>query len=94
MGNHYHLLIETPEGNLSAGMRHLNGVFTQGYNKMRKRVGHLFQGRYTAILVDYKAYFLYLCRYIVLNPCAAKFVKKPEDWKWTSYRATAGLEKP
>ncbi len=68
MTNHYHLLVETPDGNLSKGMRQLNGVFTQDFNRRHKRVGHLFQGRYKAILVDKESYLLELCRYIVLNP--------------------------
>jgi REP element-mobilizing transposase RayT len=68
MGNHYHLMIETPEANLTKGMRYLNGVFTQWSNRRHKRSGHLFQGRYKAILVDRDFYFLELARYIVLNP--------------------------
>lgn len=90
MGNHYHLVIETPEGNLSKGMRALNGIYTQGFNKRHRRVGHLFQGRYKAILVDKDSYLLEVCRYVVLNPVRAKMVRKPEDWLWSSYRATAG----
>ncbi|MEQ5837697.1 transposase [Marinobacter sp. NFXS9] len=65
MGNHYHLLIETPEGNLSKGMRQLNGVYTQVFNRHHGRVGHVFQGRYKAILVEKDSYLLELCRYIV-----------------------------
>lgn len=91
MGNHYHLLIETPEGNLSRGMRQLNGIYTQAYNRRHKRPGHLFQGRYKAILVEKDSYLLALCRYIVLNPVAAGMVKAPGDWPWSSYLATAGL---
>lgn len=91
MGNHYHLLIETPEGNLSRGMRQLNGVYTQAFNCLHKRPGHLFQGRYKAILVEKDSYLLALCRYIVLNPVAAGMVKVPEDWAWSSYLATAGM---
>jgi putative transposase len=68
MSNHYHLLVETPDANLSKGMRQLNGVFTQSMNRKHHCVGHLFQGRYKAILVDKDAYLLELCRYIVLNP--------------------------
>lgn len=90
MDNHYHLLIETPEPNLVAGMRRLNGVYTQAFNRRHRRVGHLFQGRYKAILVDRDAYFLELCRYIVLNPLRAKAVKRQEQWPWSSYAATAG----
>ena len=93
MDNHYHLLIETPETNLSRGMRQLNGVFTQDFNRIHQRVGHLFQGRYKAIVVDKDAYLLEVSRYIVLNPVRAGIIKKPEEWKWSSYRALAGLEK-
>jgi len=92
MTNHYHLLIETVDPTLSRGMRQLNGVYTQAFNRRHERVGHLFQGRYKAILVEKEAYLLELSRYIVLNPVRAKMVKKPEEWEWSSYRATAGLE--
>ena len=91
MTNHYHLLIETVDPTLSRGMRQLNGVYTQAFNRRHERVGHLFQGRYKAILVEKEAYLLELSRYIVLNPVRAKMVKKPEEWEWSSYRATAGL---
>jgi len=93
MDNHYHLLIETPEGNLSQGMRQLNGVYTQAYNRRHKKVGHIFQGRFRAILVEKESYLLELCRYIILNPVRARAVDSPGDWKWTSYRATAGKTK-
>lgn len=91
MGNHYHLLLETVEPTLSRGMRQLNGVYTQGFNRRHQRVGHLFQGRFKAILVEKEAYLLELCRYIVLNPVRAKLVRAAKDWRWSSYRATAGL---
>jgi len=90
MDNHYHLLIETPEANLIRGMRRLNGVYTQGFNRRRKKAGHVFQGRYKSILVDKENYLLELCRYIVLNPVRAKSVKAPGDWQWSNFRATAG----
>lgn len=92
MDNHYHLLIQTPDGNLSKGMRQLNGVYTQSTNLRHRRVGHLFQGRFKAILVDSDAYLLELARYIVLNPVRAGMVEKPDDWAWSSYRASMGLE--
>lgn len=94
MGNHYHLLLETPEANLSRGMRQLNGVYTQRFNRRHKRSGHLFQGRYKAILVEKDAYLLEVARYIVLNPVRAGLVRSPGRWRWSSYRATAGLEEP
>jgi REP element-mobilizing transposase RayT len=91
MGNHYHLLIETPEADLGRGMRQLNGVYTQAFNRRHRRTGHLLQGRYKAILVEKESYLLELCRYIVLNPVAAGVVPTPENWRWSSYRSTAGL---
>ncbi|GGO80945.1 hypothetical protein GCM10011348_18810 [Marinobacterium nitratireducens] len=92
MGNHYHLLIETPEGNLCHGMRQLNGVYTQSFNRRHGRVGHLLQGRYKAILVEKEAYLLELARYIVLNPVRAEMVRSAVEWPWSSYRATVGCE--
>lgn len=92
MDNHYHLLVETPEGNLGRGMRHLNGLYTQRFNRRHGRVGHLFQGRYKAILVDREGYLLELCRYVVLNPVRAGVVPEPGAYRWSSFRATAGLE--
>ena len=89
MDNHYHLLIETPKGNLSKGMRQLNGLYAQRFNQKYQRVGHLMQGRYKAILVDKDNYLLELCRYIVLNPLRAGIVKDPKDYRWSSYLATA-----
>ena len=94
MDNHYHILIETPDGNLSLGMRQLNGVYTQARNKRHNKTGHLFQGRYKAILIQKDTHLLEVCRYVVLNPVRAKMVEKPEDWRWSSYRATAGKELP
>jgi len=93
MDNHYHLMIETPEANLSIGMRQLNGVYTQKYNRRHKKTGHIFQGRYKAILVEKESYLLELCRYVVLNPVRARIVEIPEDWKWSSYSATVGIKK-
>jgi putative transposase len=93
MNNHYHLIIETPDGNLSQGMRQLNGVYTQLFNKRHNRVGHIFQGRYKAILIQKESHLLEASRYVVLNPVRAKAVKDPEEWKWSSYRGTAGKEK-
>ncbi len=94
MTNHYHLLIETPDGNLAIGMRQLNGVYTQLFNKLHGRTGHLFQGRYKAILIQKDSHLLEVCRYVVLNPVRAKMVETPEDYPWSSYLATAGKGKP
>jgi REP element-mobilizing transposase RayT len=91
MANHYHLLVETPKANLSLGMRQLNGMYTQSFNRRHNRVGHLFQGRFKAILVEKESYLLELCRYIVLNPARVKGKGEIGAWKWSSYRATAGL---
>jgi REP element-mobilizing transposase RayT len=92
MDNHYHLLIETPDGNLSLGMRQLNGVYTQAFNRRYARTGHLFQGRYKALLIQKDAYLLEVCRYVVLNPVRARMMEQPGDWKWSSYQANAGKE--
>ena len=93
MENHYHLLIETPNANLSKGMRELNGVYTQGFNQRYRRVGHLFQGRYKAVIVEKDNHLLSLCRYVVLNPVRVGLIKRPEHWRWSSYRAMIGLGK-
>lgn len=92
MDNHYHLLIETPEGNLSEGMRQLNGIYTQKYNWLNGKTGHVFQGRYKAIIVDRDSYLLELVRYVSLNPVRAFMVMGPGDWAWSSYRSTAGID--
>ena len=92
MDNHYHLLLETPEPNLVRGMRRLNGVYTQAFNRRHRLVGHLLQGRYKSILVDKDSHLLELCRYVVLNPVRVKGrkVASVEDWPWSSYLPTAG----
>jgi putative transposase len=94
MGNHYHLIIETIDGNLSKGMRHLNGVYTQKFNWNHNTVGHIFQGRFKAILIEKETHLLQACRYVVLNPVRAKITKKPEGWQWSSFCGTAGLTTP
>ena len=88
---HYHLVVETPHPNLSRGMRHINGVFTQRINRLNKRTGHLLQGRFKSVLVEKESHLLELVRYVVLNPVRAQMVRSAKDWKWSSYRATAGL---
>jgi REP element-mobilizing transposase RayT len=94
MDNHYHLLIETPDGNLSVGMRQLNGVYTQKHNWLHQKSGHVFQGRFKAIVVEKESYLLELCRYVVLNPVRAGKTETPEQWRWSSYRFTAGMKAP
>jgi REP element-mobilizing transposase RayT/DNA-directed RNA polymerase specialized sigma24 family protein len=92
MGNHYHLVLHTRKANLSLLMRQINGVYTQAFNRQHNKAGHLFQGRFKAILVDRDAYLLEVCRYVELNPVRATMVKKPQAWAWSSYRAHVGLE--
>ncbi len=94
MGNHYHLLVETPEANLSRGMRAVNGEYTQAFNRRHGRPGHVFQGRFKAVLVEKEAHLLELCRYVVLNPVRARSMRvaSPGDWPWSSYRVTAGMD--
>lgn len=93
MGNHYHLLLETPEPTLSRGMRDLNSIYTQGYNRRNRRTGHVLQGRFKSILVERETHLLELCRYVVLNPVRAGIAAGAGQWRWSSFRATAGLER-
>lgn len=86
MDNHYHLLIETPKANISQIMQNINTSYTVYVNRRLKRAGHLFQGRYKAFIVDKENYLLELGRYIHLNPVRAGIVKRPEDYKWSSYK--------
>lgn len=94
MGNHYHLLAQTPEPNLSRGMRQLNGVYAQRFNRRHKRVGHLLQGRYGARLVQADEHLIAAARYIVRNPVRAGLCEHPSAWRWSSHRATLGAEPP
>lgn len=91
MSNHYHLLMETPSGNLSQIMRHINGAYTTYFNIKRKRAGHLFQGRYKSILVEADSYAVELSRYIHLNPVRAGMAANLEGYQWSSYRSYIGL---
>jgi len=90
--NHYHLFCRTPEPNLSRAMHMLNQLYAEYFNWRHRRVGHLFQGRFKAFLVDTDAYFREVARYVVLNPVRAGMRKTPGGYKWSSYRATAGIE--
>ena len=94
MDNHYHLLVETPLGNLPQIMHHINGAYTTYFNVKRKRSGHLFQGRYKAILVAIDEYAKELSRYIHLNPVRAKLVETAEKYDWSSYKFYIGKQKP
>ncbi|MCR4314555.1 MAG: transposase [Candidatus Uhrbacteria bacterium] len=93
MSNHYHLLVETPDGNLSTAMRDLNGNYSQWFNAHHSRVGHLFGGRFKAFIVEKETYLLVVARYIVLNAVRAGLVTHPRLWKWCSFSATAGIAK-
>ena len=95
MGNHYHLFVETPRANLDRIMRHINGVYTQRYNRLKKTDGPLFRGRYKAILVDRDEYMLQLTRYIHRNPIdtTRPLVNRLEDYPWSSYPAYVNKEK-
>jgi REP element-mobilizing transposase RayT len=92
MSNHVHLLIKTPEMTLSRGMHWLNGTWAARFNRRYRRRGHLFQGRFKGILVEEQSYLLTVARYVALNPVRAGVVARPEESRWTSYRATAGYE--
>ncbi len=93
MGNHYHLLVETPDGNLSKGMRQLNGVYTKRFNRAHDRVGHLYQGRYQALIIQKDSYLLEVARYTVLNPVRARMVSQAADWPWSSFLATVSHDR-
>jgi REP element-mobilizing transposase RayT len=93
MTNHYHLVVQTPEGGLSKGMQKLNGGFSRSTNALRGRQRHLFQNRFASTLIERESHLLEACRYVVLNPVRAGLVEDPATWPWTSYRATAGLER-
>jgi putative transposase len=86
MGNHYHLCLRTPRGNLSRVMRHVDGLYTQRFNRSHRRDGTLFRGRYKAILVEESEYLAVVIRYIHLNAVDAGIVKMPEDYRWASHR--------
>ncbi|WP_207215860.1 transposase [Pseudolysobacter antarcticus] len=90
MDNHYHLLVETRRATLSRGMREVNGIYTQAFNRRHGRVGHVLQGRYKSVLIDKDAYLQEVSRYIVLNPVRACLCANAGDWEWSSYRAVMG----
>ncbi len=90
MDNHYHLLVRTEHADLAAGIHYVNGVYAQRFNRRHRRVGHLFQGRYKAILVQQDAHLLGVVRYIVSNPVRARICRHPDQWRWSSHNATLG----
>lgn len=91
MDNHFHILVETPEANLGKGMQLLSGTYTGRFNRKHKRAGHVFQGRYKAILVDKESYFLTVLRYVVNNPVKAGIVDNASEYRWSSHLATGGM---
>ncbi len=92
MTSHYHLAIETPRANLPSGMQQLNGRHASRFNDRHGRHGHLFGARYRSILIEDERYLLSVCRYVVLNPVRAGICQHPQECRWSSFRATAGLE--
>jgi putative transposase len=94
MSNHYHLVIQTPQRNISRGMHWLNGTYAAWFNRRHDRVGHLFQGRFKALLIEREAYFAEVLRYVALNPVRAGLVQHPSEYRWSSYRAVAGIDAP
>jgi len=93
MDNHYHLILETPKGNLLKVMHGINGGYTGYFNRKYGRSGHLFQGRYKGIIIDKDSYLIPLSRYVHLNPVRAKIVKRPEQYRWSSYPGYIGKGK-
>jgi len=94
MTNHFHLVLQTPDPNLSKGMQWLNGTYAAWFNRRHDRSGHLFQGRFKAFVIEKETYYAEVLRYVVLNPVRANLVAHPADYRWSSYRATAGFEEP
>ena len=90
MPNHWHLVLRTRRPNISLAMRHLNGTYAQWWNKRHGHVGHVYQGRFKAQIVEECTYLLRLCRYVLMNPVRAGIARHPRDWKWSSYAALAG----
>ncbi len=91
MTNHYHIVVETADGNLAQGMQQLNGIYSQYFNRRHELAGHVFQGRYKALLIQKDPYLLTVARYVVLNPVRAGLVSAPEEWAWSSYRHCLGI---
>ena len=94
MTNHYHLLVETPQANISAAMQRLNAMYAEWFNWRHRVSGHLFQGRFHSVSIKTDAQFATVCRYIVLNPVRAGICDDPVEYGWSSYRATAGVDRP
>lgn len=92
MGNHFHLLVETPHPTLSSGMQYLNSRYAEWFNFRHGCEGHVVERRFLSVLVESDWHLLELCRYIVLNPVRAGIRRDPGEWPWSSYRATVGLD--
>ncbi|QMU56569.1 MAG: addiction module toxin RelE [Candidatus Mycalebacterium zealandia] len=92
MGNHYHIVVETPKANLSAGMRQLNGVYTQAFNRKHNRSGHLFTGRFNSVIFQKEKYLKRVIRHTLSNPVRKGLITSPVQWKWSSCRASSGKE--
>lgn len=92
MDNHYHLIVRTPDARLSAAMRELNGGYSKQFNAIHRRSAHLFRNRFMAQLIDSDSYLLIVCRYVAHNPVRAGLCQEPSTWKWSSYRATVGID--
>jgi REP element-mobilizing transposase RayT len=92
MGNHFHLVLDTPNANLSAGMQYLKGQYGQWFNAVAGREGALFERRFWSRIALSEAYVLELSRYVVLNPVRAGLARRPDEWPWSSYQATVGLD--
>jgi putative transposase len=94
MTNHFHLVVQTPQADLAVGMHRLNSAHANYFNRRHDHVGHLFQSRYAAELIERESHLLESCRYVVLNPVRAGLCRRPGRWQWSSYRATAGYVPP
>jgi putative transposase len=94
MTNHYHLVLQIEREGFSAGFRELNSGYSRRTNRRYDRTGHLFHNRFAAALLKTDAHLLNACRYVVLNPVRAGMCERPEHWRWSSYRACAGLDLP
>ncbi|MHB8060599.1 MAG: REP-associated tyrosine transposase [Gaiellaceae bacterium] len=92
MGNHYHLIVQTPDSRLSLALRELNGGYSRRFNRVHGHTAHLFQNRFLAQLVDDETYLLTVCRYVAYNPVRAGLCAEPSEWPWSSYRASAGID--
>jgi putative transposase len=94
MGNHFHLFLATPKQTLSEGMQHLSGCYAQGFNRRHGRKGHLFEDRFGSVVIESDGHLRELLHYLALNPVRAGLCASPEEWRWSSYAATIGLEPP